>query len=97
MARSWTFILLTFGFSWALILCFYLAGGEWGTLASTFVALGMMFIPALVAIYLQKVKDKQPLRDIGLRWSFNRWWWVAWLALVFRQFDIFLLNNSLIR
>ena len=46
---------------------------------SLFVATGYMFIPMIVAIVIQKLIYKEPLKEpLGISWKFNRWWLVAW-------------------
>jgi membrane protease YdiL (CAAX protease family) len=41
--------------------------------------IGYMYIPASVAVFMQKIVHREPLSNIGLRWP-NRWWVAAWLT-----------------
>ena len=38
-----------------------------------------MFVPMTVAIFVQKLIFKEPLKEpLGISWKINRWWLVAW-------------------
>lgn len=74
------FIGLTFFLSWLLAGIAYLMGVRYNTPQATAVTTGYMFSPMIVAILLQKVRDKQPLLGpLGISFRLNRWWLLAWL------------------
>jgi len=74
------FIGLTFFLSWLLAGIAYLMGVRYNTPQATAVTTGYMFLPMIVAILLQKVRDKQPLvGPLGISFRLNRWWLLAWL------------------
>jgi membrane protease YdiL (CAAX protease family) len=73
------FVLLTYGISWAIGIAFPLMGGKWNTASATAVALVYMFIPALVAVVVQREIFKDRLKPLGISFKWNRWWVVGWL------------------
>ena len=91
-----TFLLLTFGLTWAIELL-YLRRVSAGS--HTFaIAVGVLtFIPALSAVFVRVCVERSGFRDAGLRWGRGRYYLWAWflpaalgwvamaLTLVFRQ------------
>jgi membrane protease YdiL (CAAX protease family) len=74
------FIALTFLFSWLLAAVFYAFQGRLGTPVALVVLTVYMFIPMTMAIVVQKVIYKEPLREpLGISFRPNRWFLVAWL------------------
>ena len=74
------FIGLTCFLSWSLTGIAYLMGVRYNTPQATAVMVGYMFAPMIVAILLQKIRDKQPLAGpLGISFRLNRWWLLAWL------------------
>jgi membrane protease YdiL (CAAX protease family) len=74
------YIALTFFFSWLLAAVFYALGGRLNTGAAFVVLIVYMFIPMTMAIVVQKVIYKEPLRGpLGISFRPNRWFLVAWL------------------
>lgn len=89
------FLLLTFACNWLLAGVFYWAGGKLQSPAGLAMALVYMFIPALMAVVVQKFIYKQALREpLRMRFKFNVWWAAAWLlppVLAFAAFGASLL------
>lgn len=80
LRKAGLFIGLTFLANYLLVALYLAFGGRWVMPGSTIVATAYMFIPMVIAIVVQKLFYKQPLRE-PLRISFrlNRWFLVAWL------------------
>ena len=75
-----SFIGLTYFLSWMLAGLAYLFGVRYYGAASFIVTVGYMFVPMIVAIFIQKVILREPLsKPLGLSFRLNRWWLVAWL------------------
>jgi hypothetical protein len=74
------FIGLTFFVNWSMVSLFFALGGKWGTIGATVMAAGFMFVPMVVAIIVQKLIYKEPLKDpLGISFKLNRWFLIAWL------------------
>lgn len=74
------FIGLTFFFNYLLVILYLALGGKWVMPGSLIVATTYMFIPMIVAIVVQKLIYKEPLREpLGISFKLNRWFLVAWL------------------
>jgi len=74
------FIALTFPVSWLMATLFFAFGGKWGSPASLLVSAGYMLIPMIMAIIVQKVIYKEPIKEtLGISFKLNRWFLVAWL------------------
>ncbi|MEM7137531.1 MAG: CPBP family glutamic-type intramembrane protease [Myxococcota bacterium] len=69
--------------SWAPVIFMWVRDVPWSGGIGRAVAIWYAF-PALIAVLLMQGPIlKQPiLEPLGLRFSFNRWWWVAWLLPV---------------
>jgi membrane protease YdiL (CAAX protease family) len=74
------FLGLTFSVNWAFVGLFFFFGGRWGSPSSMLVAIVYMFIPAAVAVTVQKLLYRQPvIKPLGISFRLNRWFAVAWL------------------
>lgn len=73
------FIGLTFFFNYLLAFVFYITGGNYQGVAGLAMAVAYMFIPMTVALVLQKAVYKEPLKELGISWRVNRWWFIGWL------------------
>jgi membrane protease YdiL (CAAX protease family) len=74
------FVTLTFLSSWLIAALFYAAGGRLDSPAALAVLLLYMFMPMTMAIIVQKVIYKEPLKQpLGISFRPNRWFVVAWL------------------
>ena len=80
LKKSLVFIGLTFFFSWSLAGIYYGLGGRLNQPMAPLVLVLYMFIPALTAAGLQKWLYKEPVKDLGIHFRFNRWFWLAWLV-----------------
>lgn len=93
--RAMLFLGLTFFFNWLMATLFFAFGGKWGTPASLPIAAGYMFVPMIMAIIVQKVIYKEPVKQpLGISFKLNRWFLVAWLLppiIVFASVGISLL------
>src|SRR3990172_2741552 len=78
--KAAVFIGLTYFVSYSLANLYLALGGRWVLPGSLIVALGYMFIPMAMAIVVQRVLYKEPIREpLGISFKFNRWFLVAWL------------------
>lgn len=74
------FIGLSFFFCWFMIMLFFIYGGEWNSPASYLVTTIYMFVPMVSTIIVQKFVYKERLKEpLGIFFSLNRWFAVAWL------------------
>jgi membrane protease YdiL (CAAX protease family) len=74
------FIGLTFFANWSMAVLFFALGGKWGTTASLVMAAGYMFVPMVIAIIVQKLIYKEPLKEpLGITFKLNWWFLTAWL------------------
>ncbi|MCK4752826.1 MAG: CPBP family intramembrane metalloprotease [Planctomycetes bacterium] len=77
------FIALTLLVSWSMAILFFAFGGKWMTNASFVMAVIYMFIPMLIAVIIQKVIYKEPIKQpLGISFKLNRWFVIAWLLPV---------------
>ena len=74
------FVALTFLSSWLLAAGFYALGGRLNSPVAVVVLLIYMFMPMTMAIIVQKVIYKEPLKEpLGISFRPNRWFLVGWL------------------
>lgn len=74
------FLVLTFFFNYLLVILYFSLGGKWVMPGALIVISAYMFIPMMVAILVQKLIYKQPLKEpLGISFKLNRWFLVAWL------------------
>ena len=84
MAVDWRriaiFYVTVFAATHVVTTAYRLRGGSWGSLDAFVVANGIMLIPGLVAFGFARWIFREPVRAaLGLRFTPNRWWLVAWL------------------
>lgn len=78
--RVGLFIGFTYLFSWAIVILFIALGGTWNSPYTSVILIAFMFIPSIVAIILQKMVCKEPLKEpLGISFKPNRYFLVAWL------------------
>ena len=78
--KAMLFVGLTFLVSWLMVLLFFAFGGKWNTPASIAMAVCYMFVPMIIAIIVQKLIYKEPVKKpLGISFKLNRWFLVAWL------------------
>lgn len=94
----WLFILLTCLISWILGAIIYFSEITIPSFAYTITGAIYMLIPAIVAIILQKLQNKEPLKKpLLISFKINRWFFVALftpIILVFLSFIISLLISG---
>jgi membrane protease YdiL (CAAX protease family) len=74
------FVGLTFFANWLMAILFFAFGGKWGSAASLVMAAGYMFVPMVIAIVVQKLIYKEPLKQpLGISFKLNWWFLIAWL------------------
>jgi len=73
------FLGLTFLFTWMAEILFYLLGGKLHTAAATITLSGVMFIPMVMSILVQKFYREQVIKPLGVSFKLNRWFVLAWL------------------
>lgn len=80
LRRAITFIGVVFFLNYLLAILYFTLGGQWVMPGSLIVATIYMFIPMAVALGLQKLVYKEPIRKpLGISFKMNRWFLVAWL------------------
>ena len=78
--RVGLFIGLTYFFSWIIVTIFLVLGGSWNSPYTLIILIMFMFVPSIIAIILQKMVCKEPLKEpLGISLKPNRFFLVAWL------------------
>jgi membrane protease YdiL (CAAX protease family) len=78
--RSTLFITATLAVSWVVIGIFFLFDGELASIPGTIVTVGYMFIPMLIALWIEKILYKNPIQQsLNISFRFNKWFVIAWL------------------
>jgi membrane protease YdiL (CAAX protease family) len=78
--KALIFVALTLSASWFVAAVFYIAGGRLNTLVAGIMLSTYMFMPMAMAIIVQKVIYKEPLKEpLGISFRPNLWFLVAWL------------------
>ena len=78
--KALLFIALTFLANYLMITLYLYFGGKWVTPNSIILAIAYMFIPMIMAIVVQKVIYREPLKEpMGISFKLNWWFLVAWL------------------
>lgn len=78
--KALIFVALTLFASWLLAAVFYTAGGRLNTLPAFVMLSTYMFMPVAMAVIVQKVIYREPLKEpLGISFRPNRWFLVAWL------------------
>ena len=87
--RAGYFILIAYALAWIPEFWYFSAGRTLHSGWFTMLAIGCMFAPAVAAIILQKTLVKEPLSEIGLHFTFNKWYIIAPLiAIVLVLFSV---------
>ena len=77
--KALLFVALTFFFNYSFIFTYLALGGKWVMPYAAIVGAIYMFVPMTVAIIVQKLIYKEPLKEpLDISWRINRWWLVAW-------------------
>ncbi|MBW4668101.1 MAG: CPBP family intramembrane metalloprotease [Cyanomargarita calcarea GSE-NOS-MK-12-04C] len=77
--KSLIFIAATFLLNYLLIIVYLALGKKWEAPNSVIVSSTYMLVPMLVTIIVQKFLYRDSLRMLGLSFSLNWWFLVAWL------------------
>ncbi len=78
--RVLVFVLIVFGISWGVAIPYRLADGKPLSLSWRVVTLYFMFTPMLATVIVQKIIFRRRIkRDLGVSFTINRWFVVAWL------------------
>ncbi len=77
------YIAIAYGLIWAAGLVFYLSGTNAASSAgSTQLLAGIcMFFPLVATLICQKSTKEPLLRNVGISWKVNRWWFIGWLIV----------------
>lgn len=81
MKRVYIFIAICFGLSLAAAGLFHFFNGNYASLIGTAFASIYMLIPLISVSITQWICKEKPLRNCGVRWKINRWWFIAWLSM----------------
>ena len=74
------FVGLTLLLSYLLVALYFILGGTWTIPGSTIIGVILMFVPATVAVFIQKRMDGRSVKEqFGISFRPNRWLLVAWL------------------
>ncbi len=77
--KAWLFLLLTFFFSWIILPIYFALGGKFNSPYTLPVLLLYMFVPMTMAIIVQKLIYREPLRaPLAISFKWNRWFFFAW-------------------
>ena len=49
---------------------------------------GAMFVPLLAVVFTQLTFKEPILKDLGVSFKINRWWWIGWLLMPIIAFAV---------
>lgn len=49
---------------------------------------GAMFVPLLAVVFTQLTFKEPILKDLGISFKINRWWWIGWLLMPIIAFAV---------
>ncbi len=77
------YIAIAYGLIWGAGLVFYLSGTNVASFAGAtqLLASFCMFIPLVATLICQKSSKEPLLRNVGISWKVNRWWFFGWLIV----------------
>ena len=77
------YISIAYGLIWGAGLVFYLSGTNVASFAGAtqLLASFCMFIPLVATLICQKSSKEPLLRNVGISWKVNRWWFFGWLIV----------------
>ena len=81
MNKKIQFCLIVFAFSWIAAAIFYLSGTKLQSVAGFVFAASYMFFPLISVIIMQLIYKEPILKNVGISFKINRWWFVAWLSM----------------
>ena len=76
------YISIAYGLIWGAGLVFYLSGTNVASFAGAtqLLASFCMFIPLVATLICQKSSKEPLLRNVGISWKVNRWWFFGWFT-----------------
>ena len=76
------YLAIAYGLIWAAGLALYLSGAIVASFsgAATWLVSTCMFIPLVATLICQKSSKELLLRNVGISWKINRWWFFGWLT-----------------
>ncbi len=87
------FLTLTFLIDWSIAGVMYLFDIKMRNLSGIVLGVLYMFVPMIVAIYVQKTIKKEEIKhSLGISFKLNRWYWIAWLLPPFLSIIAFLIS-----
>jgi membrane protease YdiL (CAAX protease family) len=77
------YIAIAYGLIWGAGLVFYLSGTHVASFAGATQLLAgfCMFFPLVATLICQKSSKEPLLRNVGISWKVNRWWFFGWLIV----------------
>lgn len=81
MKKTVLFCLIVFSLSWLAAGIFYICEVDLQSPAGFLFASGYMFFPLISVIIMQLLYKEPILKDVGISFTINRWWFVAWLGM----------------
>lgn len=80
--RVLLFVTVVFALSWLAAGIFYVSGVDFKSPAGFMFASGYMFFPLISVIIMQLIYKEPILRNVGISFKINRWWFVAWFGMI---------------
>ncbi len=76
------YLAIAYGLIWAAGLALYLSGYIVASFsgAAPWLVSTCMFIPLVATLICQKSSKEPLLRNVGISWKINRWWFFGWLT-----------------
>ena len=76
------YLAIAYGLIWAAGLALYLSGYIVASFsgAAPWLVSTCMFIPLVATLICQKTSKEPLLRNVGISWKVNRWWFFGWLT-----------------
>ncbi|MBO4776895.1 MAG: CPBP family intramembrane metalloprotease [Bacteroidales bacterium] len=81
MKKIVQFCLIVFALSWLAAGIFYASEVDFKSSAGFCFAAGYMFFPLISVIIMQMIYKEPILKNVGISFKINRWWFVAWLGM----------------
>ena len=82
MKKGLLFTIIAYAFVWLIVGIFWLSGKSTDSPLWALATSASMFMPLVATVITQLIHREPVLRNIGIQWKINRWWFVAWLLPV---------------
>ncbi|MFA5856973.1 MAG: CPBP family intramembrane glutamic endopeptidase [Candidatus Pacearchaeota archaeon] len=86
------FVIITYFISFSMIFTYLLLGGKWVNPTALILSIIYMFIPAFVAIIIQKFIYKEKILSLGIYFKPNWWFLIAIIIPIILAFSTFLIS-----